>query len=320
MIIYNTKESFKNQINKDFEELEIYKNSYNKKIELYNIYLNSMNLLEDSKIKNQLNVFNTQIQKIDRNLKILTDFKEMNDTLEEPNIEKNKIKKYNKKYNEIKNNFISNSIFEESIMLDYIETQAKTQQYASNEKTDVEKNIEETKKIENNDTLLISEIQNKVILPYTSKEIEEILNDEKNYYETADEVIENIFTRPISTYKSQFISRYNETMKLATERDNCNLTEAIALSIELMGKRYLYPAIISACRNLDELDVYLDCLEKNELDDFKIFKIKYELHPLVIKQENDLFIKTNYWTRMKDFFRKIIFKNYKTKVGKRYKN
>ena len=101
---------------------------------------------------------------------------------------------------------------------------------------------------------------------------------------------------------------------------HCNLTEAIALSIELMGKRYLYPAIISACRNLDELDVYLDCLEKNELDDFKIFKIKYELHPLVIKQENDLFIKTNYWTTMKDFFRKIIFKNYKTKVGKRYKN
>ena len=184
MIIYNTKESFKNQINKDFEELEIYKNSYNKKIELYNIYLNSMNLLEDSKIKNQLNVFNTQIQKIDRNLKILTDFKEMNDTLEEPNIEKNKIKKYNKKYNEIKNNFISNSIFEESIMLDYIETQAKTQQYASNEKIDVEKNIEETKKIENNDTLLISEIQNKVILPYTSIEIEEILNNRKYFYKT----------------------------------------------------------------------------------------------------------------------------------------
>ena len=53
-----------------------------------------------------------------------------------------------------------------------------------------------------------------------------------------------------------------------------------------MKKRFLHPAIISACRNLNELDVYIDCLDKNELDDFKIFKIKYELYPMVVKQKN----------------------------------
>ena len=320
MIIYNTKECFKNQINKDFEELANYKNSYNKKIELYNFYLNSMKLYKDSEIKNQLNIFNIQIQKIDRNLTVLNDFMEKNDTFEGMNREKNKIKKYNKKYKEIKDNFISNSILGESIMIDYIETQIKTQQYDYDKIINVEKDIGQTKKIENNDILLISEVQNKVILPYTSKEIEEILSDEKNHYETADEVIENIFTKPLSTYKLQFISRYNETMKLATERDSCNLADAIALSVEMMRKRYLYPAVISACRNLDELDVYLDCLEKNELDDFKIFKIKYELHPLVVKEENNLFAKTNYWTRMGAFLRKILFKKSKNRVGKRYKN
>ena len=52
-----------------------------------------------------------------------------------------------------------------------------------------------------------------------------------------------------------------------------------------MKKRFLHPAIISACRSLDELDVYLDCLEKNEVDDFKIFKIEYELHPILVKNE-----------------------------------
>ena len=76
----------------------------------------------------------------------------------------------------------------------------------------------------------------------------------------------------------------------------------------MMKKRYLHPAIITACRNLDELDVYLDCLEKNELDDFKIFKIKYELHPLVINAENNLYVKTSFWKRLWKFLEKRFFK------------
>lgn len=146
----------------------------------------------------------------------------------------------------------------------------------------VENNVSRSNQLKNNDTLLISETIGKVILPYTTKEIEEILNNENTKYKDANEVIEKVFTRPFSNYKVQFASRYTETMKLAREREHFSLTDSIALATEMMLKRYLHPAVISACRTLEELDVYLDCLDKNELDDFKIFKIKYELHPMVI--------------------------------------
>ena len=141
--------------------------------------------------------------------------------------------------------------------------------------------------IKNNNTLLISEKLGKVILPYKAKEVLEIFNNEEKKYSSLEEVIEDKFTRDFSDYKVQFASRYVETMKLARDRENYSFIDAVAIATEMMKKRYLHPAIISACRNLNELDVYLDCLDKNELEDFKIFNIKYELYPMVVKSNNN---------------------------------
>ena len=41
----------------------------------------------------------------------------------------------------------------------------------------------------------------------------------------------------------------------------------------------LNPAVIAACKDLDELDIYLDCLDDNELDKFSCFKIEYNVPP-----------------------------------------
>ena len=49
-----------------------------------------------------------------------------------------------------------------------------------------------------------------------------------------------------------------------------------------MFKRNLNPAIIVACKNVDELNDYLNCLEEQKLDKFKAFKIKYEMNPMKI--------------------------------------
>lgn len=111
----------------------------------------------------------------------------------------------------------------------------------------------------------------------------EILKNENNKYNSAQEVIEDKFIRKLSDFKIQFASRYKETMKLARDRENYSFGDAVLIATEMMKKRFLHPAIISACRTLDELDVYLDCLDKNELEDFKIFKIEYELYPMVVK-------------------------------------
>ena len=104
----------------------------------------------------------------------------------------------------------------------------------------------------------------------------------KNQEDKADEVVVSNFTRPLSDFKIPWVSRFRETMKLA-KRCNYSKLDSITLSLEMMNKRFLHPAIIAACRTLDELDVYLDCLDKNELDQFKIFKIKYVFHPVLLK-------------------------------------
>ena len=50
-----------------------------------------------------------------------------------------------------------------------------------------------------------------------------------------------------------------------------------------MFKYDLNPILIAACRNLDELDIYLDCLYSKELFDFNCFEIKFEVAPQVSK-------------------------------------
>ena len=144
--------------------------------------------------------------------------------------------------------------------------------------------------LKDNGVLLISEVQDKVILPYTKEEVEKIL--EKENYDNAESVINDKFVKPYAEYKDLYRARARETYKLLTEKEGYSMIEATGIVLKLFKKRYLHPAIISACKSLDELDVYLDCLAKNELDDFKIFEIKYELYPVEVK-ENSLLEKAN---------------------------
>ena len=151
----------------------------------------------------------------------------------------------------------------------------------SNENNELEENI----LIDDNDTLLISEIQEKVFFPYSGKEIEELLSNNPEKYNSVQDVINENFIRPIKDFKDLHRSRAKETFILLTQRENYSGLEALDLTIEMFRKRYLHPAIIAACRTLNELNVYLDCLEKNELDDFKIFNIKYEVYPMKVKNK-----------------------------------
>ena len=318
MLFYNNK-NLKEQIENDYKELEKYKNSYNKKISLYNIYLDTMSAFEDGiteanklnkeELENKKNNFQIQINKIDSNLELLNSFFKNVDAEGNIKAQKKEINKYNQKYKEIKNNYINNSISEEDVTTNYINgltaDLSKTlekmkdeyeleKEKIINEKIDT-KLVEENKldnneknrlNIKNNDTLLISEKLGKVILPYKAEEVLDIFNNGNGKYSSLGEVIEEKFTRKFSDFKNQYISRYKETLKLTREREKFSLSDSIILATEIMYKKYLHPAIIAACRTLDELDVYIDCLDKNELEDFKIFKIKYELYPMVVKGSN----------------------------------
>ena len=167
------------------------------------------------------------------------------------------------------------------------ETPTEVQENKIETETQIEVQKEDNT-IKNNSVLLVSELQNKVILPYTCAEIEEIIKDKNNNYSTPQEVIDNIFTKKLTYYRDSMFSRYREAYNLAFYRCNCSRLDAIKLGFEVCRKRFLHPAIISACKTLEDLDVYLDCLNKNELEEFKIFEIKYEIPPL-LPQYNKIF-------------------------------
>lgn len=132
-------------------------------------------------------------------------------------------------------------------------------------------------------TLIISVTQEKVVLPYDSDEIEDILQKNKRYH-SFEEVVNKFYTKPISYYKFSSISRFKEAYKLVKEKEKGSTFKALSLAFELLGNYSLHPAVITACKSLDELDIYLACLDENTLDDFKFFDIKYEI-PLAVSKK-----------------------------------
>ena len=162
------------------------------------------------------------------------------------------------------------------------------QNFYTNAKTDIDenKNIEEEQIQINNvpeNTLLISESMQKVILPYTYESIENYLEQYSTIFENKDDVINKLYTIPLKYNNNPAIARFKETFRLMREKEKASIKDAIDLGLELMFNYNLYPAIITACKNLDELDIYLAYLETGEIDKFKIFNIIYQLSPTLSK-------------------------------------
>lgn len=126
-----------------------------------------------------------------------------------------------------------------------------------------------------NDILIISEKTQKAYLPYKYDDIKKIYNNSKKYTSIID-VIQDLYIIPLTRFKHPIISRFKESYNLVIYKEKKSSFKALDLAFELLFKYNLNPIIIAACRNLDELDIYLDCLEENELSDFNCFEIKYE--------------------------------------------
>ena len=136
--------------------------------------------------------------------------------------------------------------------------------------------------LEDNNTLVISEEDGKVYLPYTKEDVKnEVL---QNRGTKISDVIEEKYILPIEKYKNSMRARFREGYNLMYKKEGKSKKSAILLGIELMFETNLHPAIISACKNLEELDIYLDCLEDNELEKFSCFKIIYKSLPTIRKK------------------------------------
>lgn len=159
-------------------------------------------------------------------------------------------------------------------------TNAQTDELADTRANSFPNNLDDNSKLSDNKTLLISEKQNKVFLPYTIYDLEVILDRHHNYSNLQD-IIYDRYILPLSRFKYPIISRFKETFYLMRHKEKASIAESLDLALELSFNSLLNPAVIAACKNLDELDIYLDCLNNNDLDNFTIFNIQYDISPSV---------------------------------------
>lgn len=144
-------------------------------------------------------------------------------------------------------------------------------------KEEVKDEKDETKELlEDNNVLKISEIDKKVYLPYKVSDLKRILNDNLDEYKTLAEIVDAEYIVPLDKYKNSAFSRFKEAYNLMRIKERASFSESIDLALEVTFKNELNPTIISACRDLEELDIYLNCLEENRIDEFKVFKVEHE--------------------------------------------
>lgn len=160
--------------------------------------------------------------------------------------------------------------------LNQAEVQGNIKQTLVSEEPIIEENA--PKVLTDNNTLIISEIQGKVFLPYQISELEKTLAESK-VYNTLEDVISDLYVIPIEKYKFSNKARFKETYELMRKREKASIFESLNIAFEQTFNRSLNPAIITACKNLGELDIYLDCLDDNETSKFPCFKIEYEILP-----------------------------------------
>lgn len=308
MIFYIESENYlKNQYESIIEDLNEQEKRENKKIEIILDFLDKFNdyLENDNNEKNTKSYIRMleSLKKLSDNLRInkvnINNLKTFLNSLFPENFDitdklKNKINEYNNLAIECKKNinessdqfenfiteYIKNMTFsnaEKSI--DNIDDNTNTINIESNENIQEKSIKESTQDLKDNRVLLISETQKKVFLPYNADDLEKILQKKKKY-NSIQEVIDNEYTIPISKYKNPTLSRFKEAYKLMKNKEDFSVLESLDLAFEVTFNNSLNPAIITACKSLNELDLYLDCLETNSLDKFDPFEIKYEVLPL----------------------------------------
>lgn len=134
--------------------------------------------------------------------------------------------------------------------------------------------------VEDNDTLLISEREGKIFLPYTVKDLNAYLVEYPDEYKSLSDVVNQEYIISMEEYKNQSISRFKEMYCLMRDIEMRSIIESFKKAFEIMFDTRVNPAIIAACRSEEQINNYLYCLERNDLSNFKDFKIVFDMAPL----------------------------------------
>ena len=134
--------------------------------------------------------------------------------------------------------------------------------------------------VEDNDTLLISEKEGKIFLPYTVKDLKSYLAEYPDEYKSLSDVVNQEYIISMGEYKNQTISRFKEMYSLMRDVEMKSIIESFKKAFEIMFDTRVNPAIIAACKSEEQIKNYLHCLDRNDLSNFKDFKIVFDMAPL----------------------------------------
>lgn len=274
-ILLNTKQRFNNYANTAIptltDSINFFLNNFENSLALTetNIYLlNNLLLLLDN-----LELSNTNETNIEN---FNTTFFETNKIITSNSLQIEKTLNYILTFSYSSENVLDN-FMQNLCITDLAPKKELAPQQIVNETKSKNSDIENSKE----NTLIISEKENVVLLPYTISEVNSILENNSEKYSNIEDVIKDKFTLPYNSFKNSAMARFREAFKLMREKEKQSIKESIDLGIEMFFNYNLHPAIIPACKSLDELDIYLDCLEDNELNKFDCFKIVFDMLPAV---------------------------------------
>jgi len=195
---------------------------------------------------------------------------------------------YNKQRDDLSNKILEIENLYSSLPFSFQDTKKKkTKQNMEFDFSKEQKRIDIEAEPYDHNCLIISEKDQKAYLPFFYSEVKSIY--EKSAYQTLQDVINNCYVLPLSQFKNSSISRFKQAFHLMRNKEHSSIAKALDLALELMFQYNLNPIVIAACRNIDELDIYLDCLAENELYDFTCFEIKFECMPKLVKNKKDTF-------------------------------
>lgn len=266
-----------------------------------NVEIN-LNSNSDNKLFYYINTTVDMLSKSNSNIKMIQDLlskinklaKYMNNGTYDDSVI-NEVQIYNNKFNKVLNTVYENTSSIEKFILEIsvVDMPELLKEYSSSceiatpsvqaDSSTISSDRLDSTFIEN--TLIISDLKGKVFLPYTIEKIKDILQkDTSNYYKSISDVIEKLYTKSAKYYKFSAIARFKEAYRLMIKKEHSSRFKALCLASELFTNYNLHPAIITACESLDQLDIYLACLEDNTLEDFHFFDIKYEILPVMVTE------------------------------------
>lgn len=133
--------------------------------------------------------------------------------------------------------------------------------------------------LQDNNSLIISEKDGLVYLPFKVENLKKEYIEKHKKYKGLIDLINHEYILPINKYKNTVTSRFKEAYSLMVNKEKTSALSGLELGLEVAFNYSLHPAVITACKSLDELDEYLDALDAKDMSNFKRFKVEFEVLP-----------------------------------------